>query len=761
MISFLHPWLLWGSLAVAAPILIHLLSRRRHRVVDWAAMEFLLEADRRNRRRLRLEDLLLLLLRCLAVLLLALLVARPFIRPDSSIAASITPGSIERVFLLDDSPSMTAADDGRSSLDRAFEGLARTLRQIQRQHPGDRLTLFLTSQPDRAMLNAVPLADVEAAIRTLQSLKPSDFTARLDHAFLSLEALLKTRSVGPRDRTLAVLTDLRRPDWPLSGEGAAPTPGSAADVPALLASLASHFADTQVIDLAGARTDNLAITGIRSLDSATLAGVDNRFEVQVFNSGDEPARDVEVSLTIGTGTPLRAAVSAVEPGQTAAAVFTCRFREAGSYQLHAELPPDVLAADNQRGHAVQVRPGRDVLMVEGDADAADNRSAASVFLRFAVAPPGEVASGNTVEVLHEQQFEGLALDRYSLAFLCNLDQLTEDRVTALEQWVAQGGGLVLLLGDQVDAGSFNQRLHRDGAGLSPLALTEHKGDPSQRQWVQLSPQDLTHPAMRVFEGDNNPFLREVKFYQWWGSVLPESAVAATRVIARLSDIGEGQAAGSIAMAERAFGKGRVLVVTTGAGGQWTNWPADPSYVILTQEIVRTLAKPVPEAGSGAVGSVLRYEIDPAVFLSQATVTIPEGEPVAVTAVASSDHRRLRFEFPTPAAASAAVEESAMRSEETARAGFYRLTLRRHDQQEHAVWFAINIDPAEGDLRRADLPAIRQRLDPAGVRVTPVAAWMAETSPGAGRELWRPVLLVLILALAAESVLAWALGRRRS
>ena len=54
--------LLWGSALVAAPILIHLLSRRRFRTVDWAAMEFLLDAERRNRRRIRLEHLLLLLL---------------------------------------------------------------------------------------------------------------------------------------------------------------------------------------------------------------------------------------------------------------------------------------------------------------------------------------------------------------------------------------------------------------------------------------------------------------------------------------------------------------------------------------------------------------------------------------------------------------------------------------------------------------------------------------------------------------------------
>src|SRR6478736_5802807 len=60
-----NPWLLVaGSAAVALPVLIHLLNRRRFQVVEWAAMDFLLEADRTNRRRIRLQHVLLLILRC-------------------------------------------------------------------------------------------------------------------------------------------------------------------------------------------------------------------------------------------------------------------------------------------------------------------------------------------------------------------------------------------------------------------------------------------------------------------------------------------------------------------------------------------------------------------------------------------------------------------------------------------------------------------------------------------------------------------------
>ena len=79
-----NPWLfVAGVVAVLLPILIHLLNKRKFRVVDWAAMDFLLDADKKNRRRIRLENLILLLLRCLAVLLIGLLVGAAVLCPTS------------------------------------------------------------------------------------------------------------------------------------------------------------------------------------------------------------------------------------------------------------------------------------------------------------------------------------------------------------------------------------------------------------------------------------------------------------------------------------------------------------------------------------------------------------------------------------------------------------------------------------------------------------------------------------------------------
>src|SRR5689334_7888587 len=73
-----------GALAAAAPIIIHLLNRRRFKTVSWAAMDFLREALERNRRVLHFRDILLLALRILAVVLFGMVLARPFFKGSAA-----------------------------------------------------------------------------------------------------------------------------------------------------------------------------------------------------------------------------------------------------------------------------------------------------------------------------------------------------------------------------------------------------------------------------------------------------------------------------------------------------------------------------------------------------------------------------------------------------------------------------------------------------------------------------------------------------
>ena len=77
--SFLQPLLLWGLLAASIPIVIHLLNRRRHKTVKWAAMQFLLKATRESRGKKKLRHILILTCRALGIATLVGAAARPLL----------------------------------------------------------------------------------------------------------------------------------------------------------------------------------------------------------------------------------------------------------------------------------------------------------------------------------------------------------------------------------------------------------------------------------------------------------------------------------------------------------------------------------------------------------------------------------------------------------------------------------------------------------------------------------------------------------
>ena len=133
-LSFGNSALLWGTLLFVVPLIIHLLNRRRYKVMRWAAQDFLLQAFQQTRRRLTLESLLLLLLRCLLIILLALALARPFV-PSSNPLAIFTPSQRSVVLVVDTSYSMTRTGfDGGTPLARAKAQLLDLLRKRPLRH---------------------------------------------------------------------------------------------------------------------------------------------------------------------------------------------------------------------------------------------------------------------------------------------------------------------------------------------------------------------------------------------------------------------------------------------------------------------------------------------------------------------------------------------------------------------------------------------------------------------------------------------------
>ena len=117
MPTFVHPSLLWGLGLLALPVLIHLINMLRHRRVEWAAMEFLLVSQKKNRTWILLKQLLLLMLRMAALAAVVLMLAQPLLRNELGRLFGGT--KTHHIVLLDDSFSMSDRWADTSALRRA------------------------------------------------------------------------------------------------------------------------------------------------------------------------------------------------------------------------------------------------------------------------------------------------------------------------------------------------------------------------------------------------------------------------------------------------------------------------------------------------------------------------------------------------------------------------------------------------------------------------------------------------------------------
>lgn len=767
------PGLLLGGIGLLAlPIIIHLLNKRKFRTLDWAAIEFLLEADKVNRRRIRIENLLLLLLRCVAILLIALLLARPF-RPQTFAGGALQSVRFERIVVLDDSLSMMAVNDNRSSFDVAKQTIQDLVNSFRTSDTDESFSLVRLSQPDRPLIRGVQLNEesVGELAEEIAALTPSDVPTRLDSALLEIEKLLR---IEPEyvNRVFYIVSDLRKRDWDLSLAGtsirdASGSDGGTGGLRETLERIANKTVGSFVVDVANEKTlGNIAVSSIRPQDKVLIAGVQSPFEVTVTNHGSTEVRDVQLTFRAGDSLPLTDRIERIAANSTHTVPFAFTFAKSGispgeSAAIKPEPVPvrveittdnplnrDHLQEDNTQYFAARVERGIRTLLVDGDPSASYGQSE-TFSLGRALAPPGELLSGVSLKVVTDAQFDSVKLQDYHVVYLCNLYRLSDQRRDSLEKWVGAGGSLVVFAGDQVDEHIYNEQLYRGGSGLLPGKLLSVRGDETEATWANFLVAGANHPALGVFSGENNPFASWVKVFRWWHIEPDESRVSDGEVLvsARFND-----PQNSPAVLEKHFGEGQVVFVATPADRDWNNWPLDPSFLIFAQELTRYVVKSANENGTLAVGRSIRHPLDLTRYKIDVSLRHPDNTttPLSARPAESED------------AGSQSVEETSWMVEydKVDRRGFYELTLLSTEGASERALFAANVDLSESDLRRVDVAQLKSNLSDLPIEVVRAEQLVGTLAVGAEGELWPLILLLAVAALCGEQLLGWFFGRSR-
>src|SRR3954453_3178960 len=153
---FLNPFILSALALASVPIIIHLLNRRRFQLVEWAPMKYLKLTIKTNRRRMRIEQLLLLIVRTLIVALLFVALARPALSKNAIGRFLASRALSSRVIVIDDTLSMSYQIDHHSAFESAKEAATQLIRTMS---PQDSVSLILATDSDEPIVRDVRLDD--------------------------------------------------------------------------------------------------------------------------------------------------------------------------------------------------------------------------------------------------------------------------------------------------------------------------------------------------------------------------------------------------------------------------------------------------------------------------------------------------------------------------------------------------------------------------------------------------------------------------
>jgi hypothetical protein len=761
---FMNPWMLLGGLAVASPILIHLLNKRRFKIVEWAAMDFLFQADKKNRRRVQLENFILLALRCLAMLLVALMFTRPFL-PSSLTNVLQQAQKLERVILIDDSFSQRVLRDSEPAFVVAKNNVKDLIAQFaESDKTEDWLTVMLTSNPEQPLLanealtkNTLP--SLSQMIDDLEcSDEPADYTVSLSE--------VKRYVSGQREgggRVAYFFSDMRENDWVNALDSNTETAPNK-----LLTEISDQTIGCFLVDVGSTNDSNLAITSIRP-ENLQVAGKVIQFNVTVANYGTQTANQIRVLLQVDEGQPDYEVIPSIAPGQTADLAFRHVFPvqandesfdllsgdektkpRFANYRVKAEidrqslgdegLALDQLMEDSVAHYASRVKDGISVLLVDGDPSSASERSETHYLRSLEVA-----GTGMNMKVVGVGDLETESLSDFEVIFLCNVDEASTDRVNSIEQWVKDGGALVFMPGNRVRAATFNDSFYRDGAGLSPLALVSMAGDPTMAKWVNFEIDPQIHPSLRVIVDSDASSLSNVDVFSWWTSELkPELIGKTVEVPLRLND-----QANSPAMVDRTFGSGNVIMFTIPGDGDWTMWPSSPTYPPVMIDLIDHLVGSSGEESAVDIGGTINYPVDMSAYQNRVSLLNPTKEKIESVAKPFNDSEEARKS-----------ELYKVSFEDVERRGFYDLELTRHTGEKEKVLFAAKLDPRESKLKRLSDSATEGDFFGSKVSLISSEELAGQKVAGGETEIWFQILLFLAGVLALEQFLGWFWGKRR-
>ena len=591
--SFIQPLFLAGLLAAALPLLIHLINRKKAVVRPFPALKLLRESNERIARSVKIRQWLLLALRVLAIAVLALALAKPYVLSSTGITADERlPTSV--VFVVENGLAMENAD----WWEQAKEQLNDEIRGLR---PWDEAALVTTSDDEPIIRDLTgEHGDLRRAADDLQLRYQ---TGDLGSALISADSILGTSEL-PGRRIVVVG----------SNTDSAVEPHRELNL-------------SNPVDYVSFRSDeaaeNLAISSVDYEQRGAARDGRWRVDAVVENFGHSVQNGVTLRLRVDD-TVVAGETIDVPAGESISHSFDHTVEEARLAEAVVEIA-DARGLESDTHWHFLLHPQHRVrtLLVNGSPSTVPYNDEL-FFLTRALESTAGSSAGIVPSITTPDGLDRRNFDDFDAIVLANVSRLTSEQADDLKSYVERGGGLFITMGDQVDEEAYNQLLGdllpRPLRGEKRLAERDDPDAPVKT--TRMGHPQRQHPIFQSFDVPGSGALQSVSVYSYM-LLDPAPSDRNSELILAYQD-------NAPALLERRVGQGRVLLFTSSVDRDWTDFPVRTAYLPLINRSLLYLAR---RATSGSdelriVGDQVRFEVGDLIN-ERAIIHDPDGRRIVL------------------------------------------------------------------------------------------------------------------------------------
>ena len=735
--TFLSGLFLIALPLIVVPVLIHLYRSRQREVIAWGAMRFLAQASTKGRRMERLEELLLMALRVGAIGAVILALAQPKIN-SSWWGAS---GESEVVLILDNSLSMALSVDGYSALDQLKENVRAEIEELS---SSDQVHLMLAGALGQWLTAEGIAADSDGKKRLgalVDSLQPSLATSDLLGSLQKV--MVMDSSESPTYRRVVMFTDNQAISWQIDEEDSWKQLGTARRDAAVPFSI-------EVVDCGLGETElnNLAVTELESARELVQPGDSVELSANVTNVGEVASESVDVQWLVDDEVVSTTSLESLEANQSTNCSTSLRLEEAGCFAISCRLAvDDQISLDQQSTTVVEVSDRIPILLVHDSNSETTTKKASQLFEAALGYEDGKVQSWHSIyepKVVSLNALPKIILSDYRCVIFTNLSHLDGDSVEQLHNYVSNGGGLWVAIGERMSREQFNRQWYDDGNGLSPVSVAalETIADTNEPAGT-IHPPSRQHPATLQLANTTQLDIDEARIHEHWrlATHLDTESDSESPNLSVLLESGDG----SPLVVENYLGQGRILIQAFPLGLEWTNLPQLKSYVVMVHEWLDYLT-------AGATG---RYNLSPGNTI--VATTPPEARFASAELIAPDGHQ-------TPLTSQGLEAVSMLRYSQTQLPGLYRIEFKADDEMVSSLPFYVANDAKESQLDFLEEEQFAKLASMAEIQFEGEEALAEEIATQiAPKEepVWGILLVALLVLLAGELLLSNWLARQRT